>query len=287
MQNQELVNIKNLKFSYSQNPFFENVTLNFKQNEVVVLLGRNGSGKSTFLKLLTGELRTQAGSVKICDTHAGEFSAKYLISICPQDLEFPAKLKVEEVLRFVSDQYKSSYDIKLVMEDFELDYFKDKYCSELSGGMKRRLALACAIVGKQKVLLLDEPTTGLDQKSKDIFFNNIKKYQKINPFLVIIVTHQPEDIADFASFYLFFKNGKIQRLETEQIKSFSNLKKVTFLSNENISFPEQKYFDKKNDFYEVIVDNLDDLIKKIASVNFYNFKVDTTDILENIERFGN
>ena len=222
-----LIEINNLTHIYSEGLPFEkkaidDISLKIEENEFIVLIGHTGSGKSTFIQHLNGLLKPSSGEIIIDGTRVDKSGANLtdlrkkvgLVFQYPEyqlfeetierDIAFgPGNLDIteEEVKRRV----KSS------MESVGLDYetYKDKSPFELSGGLKRRVAIAGVLAMEPKVLILDEPTAGLDPRGRDEILSEIKEIHEKRKITVILVSHSMEDVAKIANRIIVFDKGSV------------------------------------------------------------------------------
>ena len=222
-----LIEIKNLTHIYSEGLPFEkkaidDINLKIEENEFIGLIGHTGSGKSTFIQHLNGLLKLSSGEI-ILDGMKVDKSSSNLTELrkkiglvfqypeyqlfeetIERDIAFgPGNLDLseEEVLRRV----KSS------MDSVGLDYetYKDKSPFELSGGLKRRVAIAGVLAMEPKVLILDEPTAGLDPRGRDEILSEIKSIHEKRKITVILVSHSMEDVAKIAERIIVMDKGKV------------------------------------------------------------------------------
>ena len=221
------IELKNVRYDYGQGnerPALDNVNLKIDKNEFIGIIGHTGSGKSTLTQLFNGLLYTSGGQVivdgqEISEDHKGklkEIRQKVgLVFQYPEyqlfeetialDIAFGPKnlgLSEEEINKRVKDS----------MEKVGLSYekFKDESPFELSGGQKRRVAIASILAMKPKYLILDEPTAGLDPEGRDEILREIKNiYDSEGDMTVIIVSHSMEDIAKVANRVIVMNQGKI------------------------------------------------------------------------------
>lgn len=221
------IELKNVRYDYGQGnerPALDNINLKIDKNEFIGIIGHTGSGKSTLTQLFNGLLYTSGGQVivdgqEISEDHKGklkEIRQKVgLVFQYPEyqlfeetialDIAFGPKnlgLSEEEINKRVKDS----------MEKVGLSYekFKDESPFELSGGQKRRVAIASILAMKPQYLILDEPTAGLDPEGRDEILREIKNiYDSEEDMTVIIVSHSMEDIAKVANRVIVMNQGKI------------------------------------------------------------------------------
>ncbi len=203
--------INNVSKSYKQNKALSGFTLSFSPG-VYALLGPNGSGKSTLMSIITGNLKRDSGEITYNGKDISKMGEEYLglLGYMPQYPGIYPQFTAEEYLYYIA-ALKGVKDpaeqITEVLREVELDDVRSMKTSTFSGGMKQRLALAQAVIGDPKILLLDEPTAGLDPKQRIAIRNYISRiaFNKI----VIIATHVVPDIEYIAKDVIMLKKGVI------------------------------------------------------------------------------
>ena len=224
--------VKNLTYIYDEGmPFaskaLDNISFEIKDNDFVGLIGHTGSGKSTLIQHLNGLLKPSSGEIfingfNITDKDLNLTEVRKRVGIVFQypeyqlfeetvekDIAFgPGNLGLEE--DEIADRVKKS------MEAVGLDYeqYKDKSPFDLSGGQKRRVAIAGVIAMNPEVLILDEPTAGLDPGGRDEIFKLIKKLHKDNNITIILSSHSMDDMAKLAKTIIVMNHGKIEFMGT-------------------------------------------------------------------------
>lgn len=238
------ISIKNLYKSFNDHKVLDGVKLDIARGESFVLLGGSGSGKSVLIKMMIGLIFPDAGSILIDDTDIHKISMKQKYEIMKkcgflfQSSALFDSLTVAENITFFAEQlYKlSSIEIeKLVSEQLDIVGLSNKiansYPSELSGGMKKRVALARAICIKPKILFFDEPTTGLDPILTKTIIELIIKIHKLFNATTITITHNIAEAYKIGSKIALLKDGKIAwngdkeelfSTENQSIKDFIN-----------------------------------------------------------------
>ena len=216
----------------------DDISLKIEENEFIGLIGHTGSGKSTFIQHLNGLLKPSSGEIIIDGTRVDKSGSNLtdlrkkvgLVFQYPEyqlfeetierDIAFgPRNLDISE--EEVHERVKAS------MESVGLDYetYKDKSPFELSGGLKRRVAIAGVLAMEPKVLILDEPTAGLDPRGRDEILSEIKSIHENRKITVILVSHSMEDVAKIAERIIVFDRGKVF-LDGEPREIFRNEDKL-------------------------------------------------------------
>ena len=185
-----MLEVKNLSFDYDNNKVIENLSLNIQKGELITLSGPSGAGKSTLANLLAGHILPKNGSILLNEREITGKPSKDVFLI-HQDLDLFPWQTVEEHLKFV-DPNEEICDYWL--EAVSLSESKKLYPNELSGGMKRRLALARAMTLKPKVLILDEVFSSQDSDLRMQLINKLKPIWKDNEQIVLLITHNYNEL---------------------------------------------------------------------------------------------
>jgi ABC-type multidrug transport system ATPase subunit len=187
-----------------------NLYLGLENNEKFGLLGFNGSGKTTTFKTITKEILYDSGSIQLFgkDTKSQFEKIRNSIGYCPQENPIFDYMKVREMVSFYLDLKKINESTENICEKFGLSKFLDTYCINLSGGNKRKLSFAIALMCKPKLLLLDEPSSGVDPESRRIMWKNILELNKAgNKFNMILTTHSMEEAEVLCDTVSWLKSG--------------------------------------------------------------------------------
>jgi zinc transport system ATP-binding protein len=195
MNNMSVINIKDVNFSYDGIRVLEKVNLEIQQKEFLSMVGPNGGGKTTLLKIILGLLKPNSGTVSIFGTSSER--ARDRIGYMPQhmlfDPHFPVSVMDVVLMGRLSDRLRGSYskaDKKAVMEaldEVEMTPFYKQSFSALSGGQKQRILLSRALVGRPELLLLDEPTANVDLEIEQKLYGILKELNR--RMTIIMVTH--------------------------------------------------------------------------------------------------
>ncbi len=224
------VEIKNLNFSYVQEPILKDINLEIKQGEFVAIIGSNGSGKSTLIKNLLGELKPSKGSVVIEGKPIEDYKSYKNIGYVQQmsvvsKIAFPitvremVSLNLYEDFGFLKFAKKRHYDkVDQVLEYLGLLEYKNRPVNELSGGLAQRTMIARAMINNPKLLILDEPTAGVDEKSRQEFLKSIQKLNDDMNITIILVTHELDEVMIFTKIDATYEinDGKLIKKEVER-----------------------------------------------------------------------
>ena len=206
--------INNICKSFGKIKAVDEVSLKFDKNETAVLLGENGAGKSTLFKIISGFSEPDSGEVLFENENIKNIRTKYLqnIGYVPEISALYAEMTTLEFLQFSADlkkmqEKRKTENINKMLNLLELQNVAFQPLGTLSKGFKKRAELAAAMLSEPKILLLDEPTEGLDPVQKESMRQIIKDYAKNN--LVIISTHALEDVDALAQRVLLLHKGKM------------------------------------------------------------------------------
>lgn len=207
-----MIEICNISKSYNDTPALKDVSLRVKEGELFGLIGPDGAGKTTLMRILTTLLLPGAGTAKIDGLDVVEDFKKIrrMVGYMPGHFSLYQDLSVEENLNFfaavfgtsVNENYDLIHDIY-----YQIEPFKKRRAGKLSGGMKQKLALSCALIHHPKILVLDEPTTGVDAVSRKEFWEMLKKLQQKG--ITILVSTPYMDEATLCDRVALIQEGKI------------------------------------------------------------------------------
>ena len=220
-----IITIDNVCKNYKTKKALDNVSLSIKHGELFGLLGVNGAGKTTLIKILCGLTRKTSGTITINNFNLDKEidKIKEIIDISPQETSVANNLTVKENLEFFANIYNNNdgKTINEIIDIFNLNEVLNQRAKTLSGGYKRRLSIAIALISKPKILFLDEPTLGLDVFARRELWNIIKKLQK--KITIILTSHYLEEIENLCDRVAILSNGKLLKTGTiEEIKQITN-----------------------------------------------------------------
>lgn len=211
-----MIEIQNLTKSFGSVQAVKGLSLTIKDGEIFALLGLNGAGKSTTIKMLCTLLKKDGGKVFVngLDLDGHETEIKRLISLSPQETAVALNLTVKENLELVAALYdiddENAADI--MIDKFSLSAKRNTLAKKLSGGQQRRLSLAMAFIVKPKILILDEPTLGLDVRARRELWGLIKEFSANST--VLFTTHYLEEAENFATRIGIMNGGELSAVGT-------------------------------------------------------------------------
>lgn len=218
---QEVIKVENITFEYGRINVLDNISTSIVDGDFLGIVGPNGSGKSTLLKIFLGLIKPRKGTVKVFDTDIDKFNQWGKIGYIPQKAAsfnqgFPAT--VEEVVSAnlypiigLGGHIKTAHR-KMVDESLQtvgmLDY-KKSIIGRLSGGQQQRVFIAKALISNPRVILMDEPTVGIDQKSEENFYELMESLNRKNGITLVMVTHDIGAINNRVNRVLCLSDGKL------------------------------------------------------------------------------
>ena len=229
----------------------QNFNIQIKKGSIHGLLGPNGAGKSTFINILGSLVKKDSGNINICNLNIDSETkqSKFKIGIVPQELNIDPFFTPYELLELQAGLYgirKAKRKTDEILENVGLIDQKNSYARTLSGGMRRRLLVAKALVHSPEMLILDEPTAGVDVDLRKSLWNYIKKINKLGT-TICLTTHYLEEAEELCGRITILNNGKVIKDDTKNnlLKIISN-KTVLFQINSEIFIPnELKNFNPK------------------------------------------
>jgi ABC-2 type transport system ATP-binding protein len=212
---ENIIKIKNLEKSYNAKKAVDKINFSVSKGEILGLLGPNGAGKSTTISILGTILEADNGKVNILgqDMKKEANQIKRKIGIVPQDLAIYEEITAEKNVRFFASLYsikgkQLKNQVKEALELVGLYDKKDDKPKTFSGGMKRRLNIACAIAHQPQLIIMDEPTVGIDPQSRNHILESIKVL-KMRGATIIYSTHYMEEVEAIADRIIIMNEGKI------------------------------------------------------------------------------
>ena len=254
-----IIEVKNITKTIKGKNILNDISFEVNSGECIALIGPNGAGKTTLMNCLLGNKFINSGSIKINSLNPGNQKLKEFLNILPQENVVPEKLKVKELLNFIQKLYKNPLTNEEIDELLRFDDSqKDNFASKLSGGQKRLLSFIITLIGRPKLIFLDEPTAGMDTSTRIRFWeivNNLKN----KGLTIIYSSHYIEEVEHTADRILVLNKGKLIRDTTPHAMRAEEIEKYFTLPI--------KYLDllKDNDIInnlEIKTDNINFLTKQ-------------------------
>ena len=287
------LSITNLSKSYKNLKAVDNVSFEIEQGDFFGFLGPNGAGKTTTINCIVGLANFSNGGIKVFgkDIKNDYREARRLIGLAPQEYNFDPYLKIEDVLVYQAGYYGIKKKdvmprVKELLEQFKLDGKADVDFRKLSGGMKRRLALARALVHHPKLLILDEPTAGVDVELRLELHEYLKKINKEGT-TILLTSHYIEEVEKLCNKVAIINDGKLiandstKKLMQDLDSGHTEItldKKIKAKNIEHVEFNEDKVIvwnkgkDKLKDVFKYIQ------LQKATITNVKNVKDSLQDI---------
>lgn len=206
-----VIAIRNATKSFGPVKAVDDLSLDIHEGEFVALLGPNGAGKTTLLEMIEGLQMPDIGTIEICglNYHRHERKIRQILGLAFQETRFPEKIKVIEALKLFGAFYGvNSARIMEILERVSLAEKKSAYVNTLSGGQRQRLALGIAVIQKPQVLLLDEPTTGLDPHARRELWQILRELRR-EGMTLLLTTHYMEEAEELCERIVIQFKGKI------------------------------------------------------------------------------
>ena len=267
--------LRNITMAYGNFVALDDVSFGLEQGEAIAVLGPNGAGKTTSIRLLTGLKRTQQGTALLYGMDPQLPKARRLIGVTPQEASFPHAQKVGEILDFARMHYANPIPRGELVQAFDLEGLEDRIAIELSGGQQRRLAVALAFCGNPKVVFLDEPTTGIDAKSRQKMWDYIVQF-KLGGGSIFLTTHYLEEAESIADRIILLDKGKVTASGTvEEIKNVIDVRIVRFSANDKPVLPSARLQHRQDGQYQFLSPNADETVRELvhSGLSFSNLEV--------------
>lgn len=238
-----IVQVENLIKRYNNMLAIDNLSLDISEGDIFGLLGPNGAGKTTLINSMLGLTKVDSGSIKIFgkDIKHHEMYIKKNIGIVPQEIALYQELTAYENLMFFGRLYglrgeKLKEAVQSAFEFTGIEGRKNEIVKQYSGGMQRRLNIACAIVHKPKLVIMDEPTVGIDPQSRNQILNSIKVLRD-NGAAIIYTSHYMEEVESLCNDVAIMDKGRIiAKGSKEELKDFVYTEEKIIIRLSAVSF---------------------------------------------------
>lgn len=248
---QPLIEVNQLVKSYEKKTVLHGISFTIYEGEILCFLGPNGAAKSTTINILCGALGYESGDIR----YEGQAVAKNLqafkkqLGIVPQDLAIYEDLSAEQNVRFFASLYglrgsNLSEGVTFALQSVGLLEHRKEKARTFSGGMKRRLNIACAIAHHPKLLIMDEPTVGIDPQSRNHILQSIREMQ-VAGMTILYTTHYMEEVEEISTRIIIMDHGEIIAEGTKEALKEKNKERKILIE---LEAPHSNSFD---DFYQI------------------------------------
>lgn len=224
-----IISVKNINKKIKNKNILNDISFNISEGDCVALIGPNGAGKTTLMNCLLGNKFVSSGNITINGLKATDEKLKNYINVLPQENVIPEKLKVKELINFVKSIYNNHLNDNEIDEILKFDEKqKETFASKLSGGQRRLLTFVLTLIGKPKILFLDEPTAGMDTSTRIRFWEIVNEL-KNKGLTIIYSSHYIEEVEHTADRILVLHKGQLIRdttphaMRAEEIEKFFTL----------------------------------------------------------------
>ena len=296
MEKKNVVDVKNLKKTYSKKgsnvvEALKSLNLEVKEGEIFGLLGPNGAGKSTFINILGGSVIKSEGKVNVWgfDIDKNPRQARASIGIVPQEVNVDPFFRPRDLLELQAGLYgvkKKDRITDTILKLVSLENQANSYSRSLSGGMKRRLMVAKAMVHQPPVIILDEPTAGVDVDLRQKLWENVRSLND-KGVTIILTTHYLEEAEKMCDRIGILSHGELVALDTtKNLLNKIQTKVVNFITDKKVNVNENdlkslKVISNENSklcvSYEKSQINIDQIINYLIAQNIKIFDISTDD----------
>lgn len=255
-----ILNLKDVRKSYGATRALDGISLAVDRGEIVAMLGPNGAGKTTAIEIAIGLRAADAGEVRLFDGSPRDPKTRLRLGVTPQESGFPDALTVEEIVRFGAAHYPRPDAPSDVLNVFGLEALSQRRVGTLSGGESRRLAVALAFVGNPDLVVLDEPTTGVDVESRRSLWDVVRTYAAGHS--VLFTTHYLEEAQALATRVVVIDAGRVLfNGSTDDLRRRFGVRRVSYVG--------------QSGSVAVTIDDTDEYVRKLVrdGVAFSNLEI--------------
>ncbi|GAA0382439.1 ABC transporter ATP-binding protein [Micromonospora gifhornensis] len=260
----------------------DQVDLEVRAGELVGLLGPNGAGKSTLISLLVGLRKPSSGRVELNGGDPRDPASRRQIGVTPQETGLPGTLRVGEVVDFVSAHYPDPVPRGDLLDRFGLADLVRRQCGGLSGGQKRRLAVALAFVGRPRLVVLDEPTTGLDVEARHTLWEAIRAFHA-DGGTVLLSSHYLEEVEALARRVVVIGQGRVLADDTvDAVRAVVGVRRVSLTAETLPPLPGVVRTEHVDGRTHLLTADADQLVRDLVAsgVDFRDLEVRPTSLEE-------
>ncbi|MGW0606197.1 ABC transporter ATP-binding protein [Streptomyces sp. NPDC002640] len=265
MTDQPLARAIGVTRRYGTTTAVNGISLDIPAGQLIGLLGPNGAGKSTLINLFTGLRKPTEGRIELFGRDPRDVEARRRMGMTPQETGLPDTLKATEVMDFVGAHFTRTADKKALQEQFGITEFADRQVGGLSGGQKRRLAIALAFVGRPDLVFLDEPTTGLDVEARRALWDGIRAFHA-DGGTVVLTSHYLDEVEELAERVVIIDQGRcVADDSVASLRRVSGLRRVSVRMAEVPDLPGLVAAEREGDRVHLISQDSDQLVRDLVA----------------------
>ncbi|MET9344041.1 MULTISPECIES: ABC transporter ATP-binding protein [unclassified Nonomuraea] len=250
---------------YGEVTALDDVSLEIPAGRLVGLLGPNGAGKSTLVNLFVGLRRPTKGVVELLGGAPSDPRVRQRMGVTPQETGLPEALRVGEIVDFVSAHFPERAGTPELLARFGLDDLARRQVGGLSGGQKRRLAVALAFAGNPRIVFLDEPTTGLDVEARRSLWEGIRAFHAEGG-TVVLTSHYLEEVEALAERVVVIGKGRVLADDTMQaVRGMVGVRRVSLSAPELPALPGVVDAQRVGDRHELLTSDSDRLVLDLVA----------------------
>jgi ABC-2 type transport system ATP-binding protein len=249
---------------YGEVTAVDNVSFDIPAGQIIGLLGPNGAGKSTLINLFVGLRRPSAGVVELFGRDPRDMKARKRMGMTPQETGLPETALVDEIIDFVASHFANPIGRDEIKEQFQLHELGRRQAGGLSGGQKRRLAVALAFVGRPDLVFLDEPTTGLDVEGRRTLWDGIVEFHGRGG-TVVLSSHYLEEVEQLAQRVIIIDQGRMVADDTvDSLRGLSGTRRVSLTIPELPPLPGVVSVEQDGERTHLVTGDADQLLRDLV-----------------------
>lgn len=276
MRQETIARLEGVTKRYGDVVALDGLDLDVRPGEVLGLLGPNGAGKTTVVNLIAGLRHADGGAVRLFDGDPREPSSRTSLGVTPQDTGMPDVLKVKELVAWTAAHFPRPTPPRRLLEQFALEDLAGRQFGGLSGGQKRRLTVALAFAGDPELVLLDEPTTGLDVTARRELWTAIRQFADAGK-TVVLTSHYLEEVEALADRIVVLGGGRVLADGSlAEIRQLVGLTRVSAVVEGPVgTLPHVTRWESRNGRVEMLSDDADSLVRELVrrDVGFTDLQV--------------
>ena len=268
--------------SYGPVIALDGVSLDVPAGQLLGLLGPNGAGKTTLLQLFAGLRRPTSGTVELFGGDPRDAARRRRLGCTPQETGLPPTLRVHEIVEFVAGHFDHPVPTGELLEQFGLTGLERRQSGGLSGGQKRRLAVAVAFAGRPDLVLLDEPTTGLDVEARHALWDAVRRYHQEGG-TVVLTSHYLEEVEALGERVVVIDQGRVRADGTiAEVRSLVPARRVRLRAPDLPDLAGVERSSREGERYELWTADSDSLVRQLVTtgIPFHDLEVATASLEE-------